>query len=212
MLSFSLITLNSFGVPAPSTRSRLYAVAQELNRMGADVICLQEMQMHAYRRLMIRACTSYDASFFEPFLHAPKGGLLTLSRLPIQESEFTLFRERGLWYTPAIADWILHKGVLCTCLALGNLSVIVLNTHLTANYTANWSRQNRYARAEHKQLRHLAEIVREQSPEALVIVAGDFNTPRGSWLYEEFIAASGLTDPLAGDTRPTLRPPAAMPA
>ena len=41
----------------------------------------------------------------------------------------------------------------------------------------------------------------------LVVAAGDFNFPRGSWLYEEFLAESGMIDPLAGDRRPTVRAP-----
>ncbi|HLO18754.1 MAG TPA: hypothetical protein VK206_28240, partial [Anaerolineales bacterium] len=40
---------------------------------------------------------------------------------------------------------------------------------------------------------------------------GDFNIPRGSKLYRDFLANSGLTDPMAGDTRPTHRLPSWIP-
>jgi endonuclease/exonuclease/phosphatase family metal-dependent hydrolase len=43
-------------------------------------------------------------------------------------------------------------------------------------------------------------------------VAGDFNIPRGNWLYDEFLQLSGLYDPLAGDGRPTYRPFPGVPA
>jgi endonuclease/exonuclease/phosphatase family metal-dependent hydrolase len=56
-------------------------------------------------------------------------------------------------------------------------------------------------------MRQLSEIVRAQPPEALVVAAGDFNFPRDSWLYQEFLAESGMIDPLAGDPRPTVRAP-----
>ena len=46
----------------------------------------------------------------------------------------------------------------------------------------------------------------------LVVAAGDFNFPRGSWLYDEFLAASGMIDPLAGDARPTVRAFPGVPA
>lgn len=211
MPTFSLVTLNCFGVPTPSTRRRLMALSRELNERQATVVCLQEVQTHAYRRLLIRSSIAYTASAYMPFMHAPKGGLLTFSSLPIEQMHFTLYRERGQWYTFAVADWILHKGVLATHMTFHGLPVVVFNTHLTANYTGDWSRRNRYARHEHSQLRQLAELVSAQPPETLVLVVGDFNIPRGGWLYKEFIAATDLIDPMARDKRPTFRPPRGVP-
>ena len=60
---------------------------------------------------------------------------------------------------------------------------------------------------EEKQLRQWAETVRSQPGDSIVIVVGDFNIPRGSGLYRDFLLHSGLTDLLAGDHRPTLRMP-----
>ncbi len=206
------LTMNCFGVPALGTVQRLRALGASLNALDADVITLQEVQAHAFRRLLIKSCTAYPYREYAPFVHAPKGGLLTLSRHPLTEWRFVLYRERGLWYTPALADWILHKGVLITHIRIGELPVVVMNTHLTANYTGDWSRGNRFARHEWEQLAELADLVNEQPPDHLVVVAGDFNVPRGSWLADEFLQRSGLTDPLSGNTRPTYRPMAVMPA
>ncbi len=211
MTNFSLITLNCFGVPMPTTRRRMLALAAELNRREVTIVCLQEIQSHTYRRLLIRACDRYPSHAYIPFMHAPKGGLLTLARPPIEQVHFALYRERGRWYTPAIADWILHKGVLITRLTLDGVPIAVLNTHLTANYSGDWRRTNRYAQHERSQLAQLAEIVSTQPPDTLVVVAGDFNIPRGSWLYKEFLAESGLIDPAAGDRQPTFRPPRGIP-
>jgi endonuclease/exonuclease/phosphatase family metal-dependent hydrolase len=212
MTPFSLLTLNCFGVPAPATRQRLLTLAQELDRRAPSVACIQEVQAHAFRRMLTAACTRYPEAAFEPFSYAPKGGLLTLARQPFAERQFTLYRERGLWYTPALADWMLHKGVLSTHTLLDGVRVVVLNTHLSANYRGNWDADNQYVRTERSQLRQLAEIVAAQPPDAIVIAAGDFNIPRGGRLYEEFLAASGMTDPLAGDRRPTFRTPPGVPA
>jgi endonuclease/exonuclease/phosphatase family metal-dependent hydrolase len=209
--TFSLITLNCFGVPMPTTRRRLLALAQELNRREVTVACLQEVQSHTYRRLLVRAADRYPASAYVPFMHAPKGGLLTLARLPIEHVQFTLYRDRGRWYTPAIQDWILHKGALATNMTLDGVPIVVLNTHLTANYSGDWRRSNRYAQHERSQLQQLAQIVNAQPAEALVAVVGDFNIPRGNWLYKEFLAESRLMDPMAGDRKPTFRPPRGIP-
>jgi len=207
MNSFSLLTLNCFGVPTTTTRWRLLTLARELSARDDHVVCLQEVQSHAYRRLLTNACPSYPHAAYAPFVHAPKGGLLTLTRLPIAEIAFTLYRSRKVPDPLAVMDWLLHKGILATRLEYVGIPIVVLNTHLNANYSGNWDRRSRYTSGEAEQLRHLAEIVRAQPPEALVVAAGDFNFPRHSWLYEEFLAESGMIDPLAGDTRPTVRAP-----
>jgi endonuclease/exonuclease/phosphatase family metal-dependent hydrolase len=211
MPSLSLLTLNCFGVPMPGTTKRLKLLADIINLEPLSVVCLQEVQSHLYRKQLIDACHHYTFRAFEPFVHAPKGGLLTLSRLPIESADFVLYRERGLWYTPALADWILHKGILVTRLAFDNLPIVVLNTHLTANYTGDWSEGNLYANQEYQQLRQLAEIAQSQAQDALVFVCGDFNIPRGSWLYHHFLEASGLTDPMADNALPTYRPHRSLP-
>jgi endonuclease/exonuclease/phosphatase family metal-dependent hydrolase len=202
-----MLTLNCFGVPMPITRQRLLALARELNARDDQLVCLQEVQSHTYRQLLVRACASHPHAAYAPFIHAPKGGLLTLARTPIAKFEFTLYRSREVPYPLSLMDWFLHKGVLATGLEYAGSPIVVLNTHLNANYSGNWDRRNRYARGEAQQLRHLAEIVRAQPAAALVVAAGDFNFPRGSWLYEEFLAESGMIDPLAGDRRPTVRAP-----
>ncbi len=212
MPQFSIVTFNSFGAPTPMTRWRLLALAEELNRLAYSVVCLQEAQANIYRKLLVDACTQYPTHVYEPFFHAPKGGLLTLARLPVDQREFTLYTAREIVSPLAAMDLLLHKGVLLIRTAIEGVPIVVLNTHLSANYNVDWNPNNRYARVEHRQLRQLAEIVRAQPAEALVIAAGDFNIPRGSWLYDEFLEQSGMIDPLAGDLRPTHRMPKGIPA
>jgi endonuclease/exonuclease/phosphatase family metal-dependent hydrolase len=103
-------------------------------------------------------------------------------------------------------DRLTRKGVLITELDHPLGAVIVLNTHLLANYGGNWQRQSPAAQPQWAQLEELAAIVRAQRDNALLLLAGDFNIPRDSWLYEQFLAQSGLTDPFTADKRPTYRP------
>ena len=63
-----------------------------------------------------------------------------------------------------------------------------------------------------KQLHQLAEIVAIQPSDALVVLVGHFNIPRGSRLYKNFLQGTGLIDTLADDQRPTHRPPRGVPA
>src|SRR5258708_36095268 len=187
MPTFSLVTLNCFGVPRASTRRRLLALARELNNEEHNVVCFQEVQSNHYRRLLVKACDSYPHSAYQPFLHAPKGGLLTVARLPITSADFTMYEARGRWYSPAVADWLLHKGILATEMHCDDLSIMIFNTHLNANYRGDWHNHNHYTRHEHRQLMHLATLAPAQSPDTLVIVAGGFNLSRGTWLYEEIL-------------------------
>jgi endonuclease/exonuclease/phosphatase family metal-dependent hydrolase len=210
MPTFTLLTYNCLGLPRLGTRRRLLTLARELERASYDVVCLQEVQAVTSRKLLVHACASYTSAY-APNVYGARGGLLTLARRPITWNQYTAYRQRGRWCSPAIMDWPLHKGVLCTSLALGDLVVVVLNTHLNPNYRGNWSSNNHFARTERAQLGQLAEVVNAQPSAALVVVAGDFNVPRGSRLYEEFMALSGLEDPLAGDSRPTYRTPPVIP-
>jgi endonuclease/exonuclease/phosphatase family metal-dependent hydrolase len=125
---------------------------------------------------------------------------------------FEPYAERGLWYTPMIMDKILYKGMLIHQLTWAGIPMVIINTHVLANYVGDWERRGIYARIEAKQLQQLAETVKHQSADSLVIVVGDFNIPRGSKLYRDLLTNSGLTDLLPGDNRPTLRVPVGIPS
>jgi endonuclease/exonuclease/phosphatase (EEP) superfamily protein YafD len=103
-------------------------------------------------------------------------------------------------------DRMLDKGILATHYEVGGLPIIALNTHIMANYAADYGRKGRPALRQMSQLHQLAKTVRELPSDAFIVLVGDFNLPRGSWLYEEFLDVSGLQDTLAGDSRPTYRP------
>src|SRR5215210_664004 len=210
--SLSILTLNCFGTPVPTTRRRLQALAQHLERSSLQVVCLQEIQLVAYQNLLLQACASYVFQAYEPHLHCPKGGLVTLSRTPLATQHYETYAEQGRWYLPTVMDRFLRKGMLISSLHWGNVPVVVINTHILANYSGDWERQGVFARMQEKQLRQLVDTVAAQPAHAVVTVVGDFNLPRGSRLYHDFLQQTGLIDALAGDQRPTHRPPPGVPA
>ncbi|MBK8023975.1 MAG: endonuclease/exonuclease/phosphatase family protein [Chloroflexi bacterium] len=202
-------TLNCFGVPGLKTSARLRYLADALNRSSYAMVCLQEVHTHAYRTLIMQGCrTCYPAQAYQQFIHTPKGGLLTLSHPPIDGHEFILFQNRGLWYTPAVMDWILHKGVLITHTHVEDTPVTVLNTHLTANYTGDGEKQPVRPAGTWRTLQ-IADLVNAQPHDHLVVLCGDFNIPRGSWLCDHD-ERNRADRSLAGDTRPTFRPYSGM--
>ena len=210
--TLSLLTLNCFGTPVPTTRRRLQALCQHLEASTLQIVCLQEVQLLAYQNLLFKACVSYPFQAFEPHLHCPKGGLVTLSRAPLGSGYFETYAEQGHWYLPTAMDRFLRKGMLVSSLQWGDIPVMVINTHILANYTGDWARRGVYTRLQEKQISQLADTVTAQPANALVAVVGDFNVPRGSQLYIDFLKQTGLTDVLAGDLRPTHRPPRGVPA
>src|SRR6266511_4708628 len=159
--SFSLLTLNCFGGYLPYTSRRLLALAHELEHRSDQVVCLQEIQLHRYRQLLVKACASYSYPFYEPYLHCPKGGLLTLSRIPMSK-HFEPYVERGLWYTPMFMDKILYQGMLIHKITCAGIPMVIINTHILANYVGHWERQAIHSRVEAKQLGQLAIKVRSE--------------------------------------------------
>ena len=210
--SLSLLSLNCFGTPVPTTRRRLQALAQHLEQSSLQIVCLQEVQLITYQNLLFQACASYPFQAYEPHLHCPKGGLVTLSRAPLATQHFETFAEQGRWYLPTAMDRFLRKGMLISSLQWGDLPVVVINTHILANYSGDWERKGVFTRMQEKQLCQLADTVAAQPSNALVAVVGDFNLPRGSRLCHDFLLQTGLMDVLAGDPRPTHRPPPGVPA
>src|SRR5215203_628505 len=195
--TLSLLTLNCFGTPVPTTRRRLQALAEHLEASTLQIVCLQEVQLLAYQNLLFNACVSYPFQAFEPHLHCPKGGLVTLSRASLGTQNFETYTEQGHWYLPTAMDRFLRKGMLVSSFHWGEIPVVVINTHILANYSGDWARRGVFTRLQEKQLRQLADTVRTQPAEALIAVVGDFNLPRGSALYTNFLQQSGLKDVLA---------------
>lgn len=186
-------------------------MALELNRVAPTVICLQEIQQNIYVPILERHLTEYShlASFRHQY--APKGGLFTASVFP-GSSEFHPFPNRGKPVSIGFADWALYKGVLVTTLEIGDQKVVVMNTHLQANYLGDWELTNEQARIELEQVKFLSGLARSQPADAWVFACGDFNFPRQTPPYEWMANESGLIDPLADDPRPTYRPFPLVPA
>lgn len=210
--TFSILTINCFGGLLWRVRRRLPTLRRELERLAPDVVCLQEVQSPFALRTFASASSGFTTQAAQPGRFFPMGGLCTLARQPIVATDFIRYTTEGRSLGPTMMDRLTRKGILLTKFNHAGIPILVLNTHTMANYAANWQRENRAAQDQQRQLQQLADVVQEQPQDALVLVAGDFNIPRGSWLYDEFLERSGVTDPLAGDERPTYRPFPGVPA
>src|SRR5512139_1949607 len=201
---FTLLSLNTFGIPFFLSLGRIKRLASELNRVAPAVVCLQEIQQNIYVPLLEKHLTEYShlASFRHRY--APKGGLFTAS-IYGGDSEFHPFPNRGKPVSIGFADWALYKGVLVTALEIQGQPVVVMNTHLQANYLGKWDLSNEQTRIELDQVRFLAELARSQPADAWVFACGDFNFPRQTPPYDFMMSESSLTDALVDDPRATYR-------
>jgi len=206
MAEFSLLSLNTFGLPLFLGLGRLMRLTRQLDRFPASVLCFQEIQQNAYVPFLKRGLPDYPHQAFETSTFAPKGGLFTAARMPMQTSQFIAYENRGRLFSAGFADWVLNKGVLVSEFMIESHRVVIMNTHLHANYAGHWDPDDRMSLIQRDQVLHLAAMVNEQAPDALVIVCGDFNFPRNTFLYDALLGASTLRDPLAEDPRPTYRP------
>ncbi len=202
----SLLSLNTFGIPFYLGWERLGRLAKYLDRLTFDLVCLQEIQQNAYAPLVERGLTTYPHSAYERHRYAPKGGLAIFSRIPWMDQRFEVYSERGTWSSISFADWALHKGIQSVSLEVGGMPINVVNTHLNANYSGVWHQANHLSRILHRQVQQLTQAISSFPAESLVLICGDFNFPRSSYLYKELIARNHLIDPLAGDHRPSYRP------
>ena len=205
--TFSLLSLNTFALPFYLGASRLKRLMRVLLQQPVDVLCFQEIQQNSYIPLVRRELKDLYPFFAFGSRHlVPKGGLLTLAKVSAENQSFVAYPERGRPFSLGFADWALEKGVLRTEFKVNEQPVVVMNTHLHANYLGNWSNANFMVRIQTNQVQYLAGLVRAEAPDALVILCGDFNFPRHAFLYEELLAQAGLVDVLAGDPRPTYIP------
>jgi len=200
---FRVLTFNTlfFG----QVRLRRRTLGKILDRSALDVICLQEILWRWSLAELRDICGTYPhvaCAFLGP---AVTGGLVTLSRWPIVEYRYVAYRVRTPRRSPRF-DWFLRKGMLITRLEIASHPVTVVNTHLMANSDGDWSRTNRHSAALHAELQQLAEELAMIDADVPMLVMGDFNVPKDSWLFEEFLVGTGLRDVMAGDTRPTYRP------
>src|SRR5215510_11564131 len=200
---FRVLTFNTlfFG----EVRLRLRMLGEILNRSMFDVFCLQEILWRWDWMELRDICSTFPHVAYAAQGPAITGGLVPLSRWPVAEHRYVVYKVRTARRQPRI-DWFLRKGLLISRLEIASHPVTVVNTHLIANSDGDWSRTNRYSIALRAELHQLAQELAALDANVPMVVMGDFNVPSDSWLFDEFLAMTGLYDVMAGDARSTYRP------
>jgi endonuclease/exonuclease/phosphatase family metal-dependent hydrolase len=207
-MSFSILSLNAFGVPFYLSSGRIRRLTVELNRHAPSIICLQEIQQNTYLPLLQQGLAAYTQQAFFRNRFTPKGGLFTAatSACPFMHREFYPYPNQGRALSIGFSDWALNKGILVVNLEFQESPFIVMNTHLQANYLGDWKLTNKQSQIQLDQVNYLVELIHAQPKNAWLLVCGDFNFPRQAPAYQQMLSQCGLVDPLMDDPRPTYSP------
>lgn len=187
--SLRIVTYNIKDMYFLSTHrpERMRAIAGELRRLRADVVCLQEAFVAGDLDL-IRADLR-DAGLVHA-MDFPAGvvgsGLAMISRYPIREVFFAAFSKNGAFHDTKGGDWWAGKGVALSRIELApGFLLDIYNTHMICGLGPKELSDHR-----HVQVRELASFIASASPENIpALIAGDFNCRSQS---REFLYICGV--------------------
>jgi sphingomyelin phosphodiesterase 2 len=189
-------TLNAWALPEPFSRDvtpRMQAIGAHLADLDLDVMAFQELWTDEARSIVARAARR--AGFAHQWHSAQGlgagGGLLIVSRYPIEAAGFEPFRLSGhVEEAVRNGEYLSGKGVAFVRIATPAGGVRIVDTHLHARYSK---------RASHRYISHrTAQVVQiaaatAESAEPLVMV-GDFNFHEGEDDYRVLLGLTGARD------------------
>jgi len=187
-------TLNVWGLPeplAPHVSARMDAIGEQLSALRIDVLAFQEVWTSEARTALIGAGRSaglIHSWYLSDLLSG--GGLLFLSRLPIETVRFEPFSLRGQVEDIRNLEFLSGKGFARIVLETSEGPISLINTHLHARYSGRVA----HAFVSHRvgQIVQLAvQSSRERGP---VVVMGDFNFAEDDAEFRVLTELMGVRD------------------
>lgn len=211
-MKLSIVNFNTLGVAvAPWTvkksfnlRQRFLRISKEIDASSADVVALQEVISYVHVRFIRKHVKkTYPFIYFKRGSFGPVGGLIFLSKLPFDSVSFIPFRKKGSFFNMSVVTKLFRAGMLvCT---VKDEPISLINAHLSPNIDSNWHPDNRFVPFVSSQLEQLAlEIDQLHKAGNAIILAGDLNTAKDSFLYKMFVERAELNDVFENDLHPTM--------
>lgn len=197
---FSFDTLRGF-LESTNILQRMNKIGELLEKEQADVILLQEVHTYLVLNLLKTKLTSYPYISYKRYLYGPRGGLVTFSKHPLENNDYINYQTRGSMLNKSIVAHVIQNGIL-VC-KIKNTSTKIINTYITPNMDYDFSKNNRYSRYIEAQLRQLAQVIKHDAAKETILIGGDFNTDKRSYLYTMFLKLSQATDLFTKDDVPT---------
>jgi endonuclease/exonuclease/phosphatase family metal-dependent hydrolase len=198
-MQIRLGTLNAWALPEPvarDTEHRIDAIGKKLQDYDLDVIAFQEVWTSAARATLQRAgkraglVHSWGGKNSGWSLARESGGLLILSRLPIEGVAFESFVLRGEpERAVANLEYVSGKGFVAVELRTPEGPFALINTHLHARYK---TRPHNYV--PHRTGQAIQLAARYAKSEMPMVVVGDFNFREGEPDYLVLRGLLGVRD------------------
>lgn len=210
---FTLITFNAQGVPSfrSSTLFRFRKIGALLNKTDADIINLQEVFTYKQISILKSELTNFQYFVYEKSMLGPKGGLVTFSKKRIKKMYYISysypfellfdFLKNG-WIRVILRNLLSGKGILISKTI--DDGVYIANTHLIANPTGDWSELGRFSNIYTTCIKTLKGVLVPLKSD-FVLLTGDFNFPKTSYLYTDLISKLNLKDLFEDEESPTFR-------
>ena len=174
-------------------RKRFRAISNVIHDLNADILLLQEVHDYASLYFLRHQLKEFPFRAYHHMLYGPRGGLVIFSKIPFQNRRYYDFIAKGDIYNKSVSGHFSQKGVLSVLLEKSDLWLI--NTHLTQNSDHDFSDTNRYTPILTSQLKqitvHTAGITNRGEQ---LILGGDFNMPKLTHFYKDFVEETKLID------------------
>ena len=198
-MKFSLLTFNTQGTPlySPYIRERYKKFSGMINKTNPDIICFQEISTY-YNLFLLKKYLKYPYFYFKPFLHAPKGGLVIASKIPLVDIAFVDYKTNLPVRGVSFWSHVIRNGMLTA--RIKDTSTTIVNTHTFSDFEFEWSTTNKLYRFVKTQIEQLATQINKLSDnEQSIIMVGDLNSKKNSTLYKYLLHTTKMID-IFGDT------------
>ncbi|MBI4679513.1 MAG: endonuclease/exonuclease/phosphatase family protein [Elusimicrobia bacterium] len=201
-----ILTFNCSAIPVltPAVRPRLLRLTAEIRKLDPDLICLQEVGLESYARLLKERLRRWPFSFWERARRGGVvcGGLAVFSKKPFYEACFEPFSRQGPWLGYSLLARMSRKGIMR--LKFRDPELELLHAHPVADYSATRRTWTRYAKLQERQVAQLIGRVRSSGHSGRLVVAGDLNFTPDSGSYAAMTDGLGLVDLMEGERRPSI--------
>lgn len=188
-----LATLNVWALPEPLGRdvtARVDAIGRRIPSLDLDLIAFQEVWTRAASAQLRDA--GHRAGLQQAWSGgANSGGLLLLSRYPIDEVSFERFALRGdAERVVTNLEYVSGKGFATARISTPAGPLVVVNTHLHASYTSTAEHRH----VPHRTVQAIQMAARVGGQSEPVVALGDFNFREGEPDYQVLTEILGMVD------------------
>jgi len=188
-----LATLNVWALPEPLGRdvsTRIDALGRRIPALDLDLIAFQEVWTRAASSRLRDAGRRAGLNQVWPG-GASSGGLLLLSRFPIEEASFERFTLRGEAERAVTnLEYVSGKGFATTRMRTPQGPLVVINTHLHASY----ARAAEHRHVPHRTVQAIQMAASFADNPEPVVALGDFNFREGEPDYQVLTEILGMVD------------------